>query len=367
MTEQDNNEETFDDEVEEQEEPHKGFEDDAITKSLRETQEKQLARREEAKAEEEKTDLEASQEKDGEKDTLEDDSGESLLNKGEDEIKVDAEKSETTERSSDDYPATWKGELKDKWAEIDPDVRAEIHRREGDMLKGMDQYRSHYSYAQDVIDTFKPYDAAITASGSNQKQVLQAALNTMFILKTGSPDDKANELLNLAANYGIELNNLNSVNERIEANMPLIDPAVEELKRENAQILTFLQQTKAEKEQQEVSLLEADLDKFEADPANKYYAELREEMARIFGSSQEDVSIQEVYDKAVWANPVTREKLIVERQDTDRRNAAEKAAGAKRTAKTNVASKGQPLTSANQNGTLDNTIEDVWADIKSRR
>jgi len=364
MTEHDN-EDTFDNEIEEQEveDQHKGFEEDPIAKSLREVHEQQQDRR--TKEYEESLDLE---EKD-DNSALDDEKDASVLNKVEvEEVKVGEEApADTSERSSDDYPATWKGEFKDKWEALDPAIKAEVHRREGDMLKGLEQYRDYANYAQDVAKTFEPYNAEIKAAGTNQKQVLEAALNTMYILRSGSPTDKANELLALAQAYGVQLNDVNSVNEQYEAGMPLIDPAVEELKRENQQILGFLQQSNREKQQAEVATYASELDKFADDPENKYFDDVREEMARIFGSSQEELSLQEVYDNAVWANPVTREKLIVERRDTERRDAAEKAAGAKRTAKTNVASKGQPLSNATTNGTLESEIDDVWAAIKSRR
>jgi len=352
MTEYDDNEDTFDNDTEEQE-PHRGYEEDAISKELNKTFEKIQKRNSDEY--EESLDLEESDEKE----PLTAEKNEKLLNKDTED--------KSTVKNEDDYPSTWKGALKDKWATVDPDVRAEIHRREGDMLKGLEQYRSHASYAQEVANTFKPYDAAIRAAGTNQKAVLETALNTMYVLKTGSQQEKANELLNLASAYGIDLGEVNNVNDRILANQPLVDPEVEQLKRENQQILSFLKKSTADKQQEEIQGYASELDQFEADPANRYFADVREEMARIFGSSQEELTLQEVYDKAVWANPVTREKLIVERRETERREAAEKAAGAKRTAKTNVASKGQPLVNVKANGTLEDTMAETWAQIKSRR
>jgi hypothetical protein len=353
MTDQEN-EDTFDNEIEEQE-PHQGFEEDAVTRELNETFEKIQERN--SKEYEESLDLEENDDKVA----LNEETDTTLLNTDEDST------AEAVEAPTDDFPATWKGDLKEEWKAASPALKAEVQRREGDFMKGIEQYRQYANYANDVAETFKPYDAAITAAGMNQKQVLGAALNTMYRLKTGSPQEKASELLNLASTYGVTLDDVTTTNELNMAGMPLVDPEVEQLKAENAQILSFLQHSNQEKQQQQIGVYASELDKFEADPANKYFADVREEMAQIFGNSQEELSLQDVYDNAVWANPVTREKLIVERQATERRDAAEKAADAKRTAKTNVASKGQLPVNAKANGTLEGEIDDVWAAIKARR
>ena len=364
MTDRDN-EETFDNE---EQEPHKGYEEDTIAKTLRETHEK--IRERNSQDYEESLDLADEEEENEENDALEGVESEKQINKEDDaEVVATDENTEeaATERSSDDFPSTWKGHLKDKWATVDPDVKAEIHRREGDMLKGLEQYRSYATYGTEVAKAFQPYDAQIKAAGMNQKQVLDTALNSMYVLSTGSPEQRANELLNIARTYGVELDQVSSVNDRLLANEPLVDPVVEQLKQENQQILSYLEQSNKEKQQHEIQTYQSELEQFANDPENRYFDDVREEMALIFGSSQEELTLKEVYDKAVWANPVTREKLLAEQREAERRSAAEKAAAAKKTAKTNVAAKGRPLTNAKAEGTLEDTIESTWAQIRARR
>jgi hypothetical protein len=364
MTEHNENEETFDNEDTQHDEN-----ESAVDRELRENFEKIRERNDREYAESQ--DLDEGEPENDENEVVSEENSEEVLNREDTDKTVDDKAEETpeaTEKTVDDYPSTWKGNLKEKWATIDPDVRAEIHRREGDMLKGLEQYRGYATYAAEVAKTFQPYDAVIKASGTNQKQVLESALNSMYVLKQGSPQEKAQELLNIAATYGVQLEDITSTNDKILANQPLVDPEVERLKQENQQILSYLEQSNIEKQQATMQTYEAELNEFATDPANKYFDEVREEMARIFASSQDELSLKEVYDNAVWANPVTREKLIAEQREAERRSAAEKAAAAKKTAKTNVASKGRHQAGdATTNGTLDDILRANFEKIRNRR
>lgn len=364
MTEHNENEDTFEnDEVENE------IHEDEISKALRENFEEIQQRNSEEYGESQ--DLE---EENDENDAVSDDKSEELLNKEEidevsvEQVEVDTEAKESVEKTVDDYPSTWKGDLKEKWANVDPAVRAEIHRREGDMLKGLEQYRGYANYAAEVANTFKPYDDVIRRAGSNQKEVLNTALGSMHRLMEGTPQQKAQELLNIASTYGVNLEDVTSTNDRILANQPLVDPEVEMLKNELAQQRQFLEQSNREKEQATLQTYQSELEEFANSPENMYFADVREEMARIFAGSQEEISLRDAYDKAVWANPVTREKLIAEQRETERRSAAEKAAAAKKTAKTNVASRGRPLAGVDTtNGTLDDVLAANLAKIRNRR
>lgn len=365
MTEQ-NNEDTFDNEVENE------VQEDDVTRELRENFENIQKRNSEEY--EESLDLDEDEGENADNEAVSDENSEEVLNKevvdevDVEKVEVDTEAKESIDKSIEDYPSTWKGDLKEKWATIDPAVRAEIHRREGDMLKGLEQYRGYATYAAEVAKTFQPYDAVIKASGANQKQVLETALNSMYVLKQGSQQEKAQELLNIAATYGVQLDDITSTNDKILANQPLIDPEVERLKQENQQIMSFLEQSNREKEQQTYQTYEQELNEFANDPANAYFADVREEMARIFAGSQDEISLKDAYDKAVWANPVTREKLIAEQREAERRSAAEKAAAAKKTAKTNVTSRGRtPVGGDTASGTLDDVLAANFAKIRNRR
>lgn len=62
---------------------------------------------------------------------------------------------------------------------------------------------------------------------------------------------------------------------------------------------------------EEMARIEKEVEAFAADPAHPFFDELSDDIAAILKTG---ASLAEAYEKAVWANPVTRAKEILRRQ-----------------------------------------------------
>ena len=53
-------------------------------------------------------------------------------------------------------PSTWRAEAKSKWASIDPAIKAEIHKREGDAMRGAEMLKEDAQYGKQITSVVAP-------------------------------------------------------------------------------------------------------------------------------------------------------------------------------------------------------------------
>ena len=229
-------------------------------------------------------------------------------------------------------PKTWPKEMHEHWAKTPPAVQEYWETREKQMLDGLEQYKGAAAYGKQMHDVINPYMATIQAAGVNPPQAVQYLLNAHQKLSTGSPAQKAELFRALAKDYGIDVG---GTGEAIDT--PQVDPMVRQLQEELHSIKQTLQgsaqaQTAAERER-----IGKEVNSFASDAAHPYFDEVADDIVVMLKSG---ASLQDAYEKAVWANPVTRAKemarLQQEQVETNRKAALDKAAAAKKAASVNI-------------------------------
>ena len=110
-----------------------------------------------------------------------------------------------------------------------------------------------------------------------------------------------------------------------------------------------------------------EVEAFASDPAHPYFDEVSEDIVKLIGAGY---SLKDAYEKAVWANPVTRQKELgriqKETTEAERKKAADAARQAKKASSTNVKGRDQARASTEPAGTIDETLRETLADIKAR-
>lgn len=156
-------------------------------------------------------------------------------------------------------PASWRPEVREKWAAVDPVVRQEVHRREAEL-----QHVLHESsQARNFIGAFErivaPYEMFIRQEQSNPLQAVQNLMQTAADLRVGSPQIKAQIAQDIITRYGVDLKLLDEmlVNARDRAGggaapgqqpqQPLHDPRFDQFLAQQQQML---QQRERAQEQQ---------------------------------------------------------------------------------------------------------------------
>src|SRR5690625_3155926 len=207
-------------------------------------------------------------------------------------------------------PSSWTRETAGKWADLPADVKAEIHKRETDYHKGIEQYRQAATIAQEVQQAIAPFMQNFQAAGVHPIQAINHLLGDEHTLRNGSHEQKAQKLAEIARDYGIDL--------QAVAPLPQPDPQVVALMRQNQQLQQFQQSTLQQQNQAVMSEIEA----FRANPANVHFEAVKDDMSALLQSGRAD-SLQDAYDKAVWMRPDIRQTLVQQQRTEAQKQAAE--------------------------------------------
>jgi hypothetical protein len=213
-------------------------------------------------------------------------------------------------------PKSWKKELAPKYETLDPEVQAEIYRREDDVFKGIEQYKSKAALAQEFEQAIQPYSQTLQQLGVSPIAAVKALMQADHTLRHGTMAQKQAVLMDVIRTYGVDYD---SSNPPAQA-----DPATAELQ-------TVRQELAALRQAQEQSALTPYLNavtQFRSDPAHEHYDQLENHILSLISSGAAN-DLQEAYDQALWAHPELRQQALARQQAQDREAEAAKVAAAR--------------------------------------
>jgi hypothetical protein len=263
-------------------------------------------------------------------------------------------------------PKTWRKEASATWAALPSEAKAEILKRETDIFKGIESYKGDATYGKSVRTVVQPYEAIMAANGMDPVATIGGMLRGHHTLATGTPEQKATLFKQMARDYRIDLSSL--VAPAGEA--PYIDPTVAALQNELRGVQSQLSEANNRRQAEVRASVSADLDKFAADPKNLYFNEVATDIATLL---QRGVAgtLQEAYERAVWLNPVTRAKEVArttaEAATKAAAESATKAAAARKATAANVTTRARSGSATTPTGSLDDTLNEAFAEIKARK
>jgi len=201
-------------------------------------------------------------------------------------------------------PNSWSNPAKAKWAAVDPDIRAEILKRETDIARGMSKVDEERAFAKEMQRTLAPYEASIRAAGTTPLAAVQSVMNTAYILQTADPVTKAHAIAQVIRQYGIDLNLVSQQPE---------NPQVTALQQRIAQLEGATQQQTQLQRQAEENQVMAAIDAFGKDPKNKYFQSVQADMGQLIGSGYAG-TLEQAYEAAIWARPDIRAQQLADQQ-----------------------------------------------------
>jgi len=250
-------------------------------------------------------------------------------------------------------PNGWPAEAKAKWHELPPEIHAAVQKREQDIAKFTSTRDEHASFGRDVYRVVQPYLAQIAAEGGTPVTAVQSMLNTAYVLRTGSPQQKTDILLKVAKEYGVELGAA-----KPGAPPTNTDQGYATLQSEIAALKNELAQFKTAGVTQLQSEVEAEIAAFAADPKHPHYESVKGHMSALIGQGLAK-DLQDAYDQAVWARPDTRATLEAQRRaDEEQKRRADAKAKAEAARKKNVSLTGGPGNTANASAPEGRSIRD---------
>lgn len=269
-------------------------------------------------------------------------------------------------------PKTWNKEELAKWATLPKEVQDTLApilaRREEDFLRGITQYKDAADLGVRYSKVVEPYTAMLAAENVDPVGLFQSFAANHYRLSRGTTEEKVAIAAGLLNGYNIPLADLLNHLADTGSDEP-VDPKYAALeKRFNELNEKFT--TRETSQTQEVQKRIADeVNAFAADPAHPHFNEVAQDIQRLFAAGAAN-TLQEAYDKACWANPDVREKMLASREEE--RKAALKAEEEKRLEKVrkstadNVEVTGSPRSGTVPKGSMDDTLNETLASIEKR-
>lgn len=255
-----------------------------------------------------------------------------------------------------EVPKSWKKEMHQHWGTLPPDAQAYVIEREQQLLNGFQQFRP-------ISDALSPHLEYLNKQNIQAPYAIDSLLRAHRALTEGPIEQRR-------AYYEQLGRNLKIIQEQAQAQQTQqpVDPTVQALQQK----LTALESAMLERQYREVeavkSEVQKEVDTFAADTkAHPYFEEVSQDIAAFVSLG---LSLQDAYDKAVWANPVTRAKeqarVLTEHDAKLKENARLNALPKKKAAGVNLKSDGDGKAPTEPLGSLEDTIRSVHRELRQR-
>lgn len=274
----------------------------------------------------------------------------------------DEEVAEEPEVITKQAPQSWKKEMRETFAKLPPEAQDYIELREKQMAEGIDRNNQDTRLGMAMRDAITPYKAEIARFNMDESTAVKSLLNAQYKLTNGSPEQRMAAYRELGKNLGF-------AQEEDQGEGQQIDPEIKKLREELygiKQALTINQQNVTRQQQAKVA---QDVEAF-ASADHPYFDEVADDIAAMIKVGHD---LETAYEKAVWANPVTRQKEIARLQTEQEAKLREKAKitadTARKAAGLNVKTRDTSRTPTGPKATmrnLDSVLEESMREIKSR-
>lgn len=256
-------------------------------------------------------------------------------------------------------PKSWEKDKHELWSKLPPDAQEYYQKRETDFLNGLEQYKGEAGFAKEMREVITPYKAVLAAQGISEKQAVQYLLNAHYQLTQGTAEERAAAYKQIGADLGLV--------QATEDPNAVVDPAVKQLQSELREVKTALTQDQQTKYREAQARADSETNSFASDPANVHFNEVANDMVIHVKAG---LSLKEAYTKAVWGNPVVREKELARIQTEAaarlKENAKTEAETARKATSTNVRGAESRRAPTEPKGSMDDTMRDTLKKIRDR-
>ena len=220
-------------------------------------------------------------------------------------------------------PPGWSVASKAIYDKLPDAVKADIAKREMEVSQGFAKLAEYKG--------LDPFVELARNSGTTLPEALSRYINAENALEA----DSINGLLWLCQRYNVHPAQLlqaiggDQGDQQPDPSVPQLDPRLASHFQAFDQRLGIMEQEREAAEDQAIS---SQIISFAHDPANRYYENVRHDMAHIIRTAPQNqpLTLKDVYEQACWAHPEIREQLINERAYGRQRNTSQRAAEIRR-------------------------------------
>lgn len=258
-------------------------------------------------------------------------------------------------------PKTWRPEAMKHWETLPVEVQSEITKREEDMFRGIESYKETAKIGKAFTDVLSPYMETYEKHQVDPMKQVQSLLHAHHILTFATEEQKVAVFNKLAETYNVPLG------APLEA--PYVDPTVAGLKKTIDNLQNRLDNNENTIVTEQKEKIRMEIDTFASDPANAYFDEVASDIALLL-KAKAATNLKDAYEKAVWANPITRAKeqsrLAAEKDAEAKKLEMEKVQAAKKAASVNVRTSTKQGRGTAPVGSIDDTLNETFAKIQAR-
>lgn len=269
-------------------------------------------------------------------------------------------------------PSTWKPTARAEWDKLPPAIKAEIHRREADFMSGHNQLLPDAKFGKSVNEIIAPYRMLIEAEGGTPERAIADLMRTAAVLRMGTPQQKQQLFMQVAKQYGVDLNVFAQQPGQPETAQSFQDPRVD-------QLLAQMNHEREANVQREQQALEASVNTWmnevdaQGQPLRPYIGDVITEVSALvpqIRQQQPSLShpqvLQAAYDRAIWAHPEIRTLLQKQQAQTNEQarvtDNQTRVREARRAASVNVPRRAS-ISAPGKPGKLEDTIEQTAREL----
>lgn len=268
---------------------------------------------------------------------------------------------------ADKAPASWRPEVREHWAKLPDQVRAEVARREAEVQRTLQETAAARQYAEQINRAFQPYEAYIKAEGANPMQVIDNLMGTAVRLRTATGPELAGLMAQMVSQFGTGRFGpqfIEQLDSALAGNAPKADPQQHQLQQVIQQQLEpvqqFMQQFQQAQAQQQAQVAQkaaTEVEQFLS--STEFGNDVREEMADLLEVASrrgQELSLVDAYKQACMLNANVRNALM-QRTKTQQAQNQSAVAQRARAAAVSVPSSGPGMAPRQQPNDIRSAIE----------
>ena len=259
-----------------------------------------------------------------------------------------------------DPPVSWSAAVRESWSTLPRQIQDEIAKREADVSRGFTQHSERIKQYEPLDQVLEPVRTGLGASGISEAQYVGQLVAADAYLR----EKPAEAIQWLAQSYGVDLGQVvTPANGQDEELTPELAKIADLQRRIDEQDRRW-QQTAQANQQQAMARVNEQIEAFKAEPGHDHFEDVKDDMAALLSNGRAK-DLADAYDKAVYANPETRAKLLTAQAETAERQrreeASRKAEEAKKIAATNI--RGSEAGAGKSVGTVRSSIEEAYDNV----
>jgi hypothetical protein len=265
----------------------------------------------------------------------------------------------TVQAKTYDPPKSWKKEMHEYWTKLDPTVQGYFVEREEQLLNGFKQFSP-------VRDALQPHMEYLNKQNIQAPYAIDSLLKAHRMLTEGPIEQRRAYYEQLGKNLKI-IDEMQQAQAQGQSPAP-VDPIIQQLQQKLSGLESAIQERTQRELESVKTEVQKEVDAFAADTkAHPYFEEVATDIAAFVSQGK---SLQDAYDMAVWANPVTRAKeqarLLTDHEAKLKENARLAALPKKKAAGVNVKSANDGAAPTEPVGSLEDTIRGTMRQLKQR-